>query len=198
MVGTVFPFASVVTNELARSDRLPVRSCSGRHRNLARVHALGRSRPLIIAEKENLVLSDRAAERAAELVLIERAARGRKIVARIEIGVAEEFENVAVKCIGAGFRDHVDLSAAEFAVFGVEVVGENPKLGDGIEVRNNRRAHVDVLFHVASIHDETVGEFPLAVDRDRAGIQISGGRQHARAHVLHGIGRDGSNRSDPG
>ena len=164
--------------------------------NLAGIDSLRRSGSLIIGEEENLVLSNRAAERSAELVLIECAARGRKVVARVEIGVAQEFESIAVKCVGAGFRDDVDLAAAELAIFRVEVVGENPELGDGIEVGNDRRAHVDVFFDVASIHHEAIGEFPLAVDRDGAGIQIAGGRKRAGAHVLHRVGGDGSDGSD--
>ena len=145
VVGTVFPLASVVTNELARSDRFPVRSCDRRDRNLAGVHALGRTRPLIVAEEENFVLANRAAECAAELVLIEGPARGREIIARIEIRVAQELKTVAVKRVGAGFRDDVDLAATEFAVLGVKVVRQNTKLGDGIEIWDYRRAHCSRL-----------------------------------------------------
>ncbi len=103
-----------------------------------------------------------------------------------------------MKVVGAGFGDDIDLAAAELAVLGVEVIREDAELGDGIEIGNDCRAHVDVFFDVASIHDETVGEFPLAVDRDGAGIQIAGGREHGRAHVLHGVGGNRSDRSDSG
>ena len=62
------------------------------------IDSLGRSSSLIITEKENPVLPDRAAERPPELVLIENAPRRRrKVVARIEIGIAQEFECVAMK-----------------------------------------------------------------------------------------------------
>ena len=157
---------------------------------MAGVDALRRSRPLIVAEEENLVSANRAAEGAAELILVEGSARGREIIARVEIRVAQEFKTVAVKCIGAGFRDDVDLAAAEFAVLGVKVVRQNAEFGDGIEIGNDRCAVVHVFFDVASVHDETVGKFALTVDGNRAGIQIAGGRKHARAHILHGIARD--------
>src|SRR5208283_2994876 len=160
-------------------------------RYLAGVHSLGRSSPLIVSEEENRVLTNWPAERAAELVSIERSACWRKIISRVEVPVADKIENVAVKCVGAGFRDNVNLPPAEFAVLGIEIVGENPELGDGIEVGNDRRAHVYILFDVASVHDETVGKFPLPVDGDGARIQISRGGQHARTHILHNIGRDG-------
>ena len=155
-----------------------------RNGDLSGIDSLRQSGALIIGEEENLVLSDRAADGASELVLVKRAAGGRKVVAGIEIRVAQEFEDIAVECVGPRLRDHADLAAAELAVFRVEVAGENPELGDGIQVGNDRRAHVDVLLDVASIQHEAVGEFALAVDRDGAGIQTAGRRKCADAHVL--------------
>ena len=90
--------------------------------------------------------------------------------------------------VGAGLGDDVDLAAAELAVLGVEVTGENAELGDGIEVGNDGRAHVDVFFDVAAVDDEGVGKFALAVDGDCAGIQIAGGGKRAGADILHGVG----------
>ena len=169
-----------------------------RNGNLARINSLGRASSLIIREEKDLILSNRTARRAAELVLIERPAGGRKIVARVEVRVAREFKRIAVKCVRAGFRHDVDLAAAELAVFRIEVVREDPELRDGIEVRNDRRAHVDVFFHVASIHEESVRKLPLAVDGNGAGIQIAGGGECAGTHVLDCFRRDGSDRSYAG
>src|SRR5271154_584940 len=100
-----------------------------------------------------------------------------------------------MKCVGSGFGDYVNLASAEFSVFGVEITGENPELSDGIQVRNDRRAVVDVFFHIASVHDEGVCELPLAVNGNGAGIQIAGGTERAGTYVLNRLGRDGSNRS---
>src|SRR5271167_211908 len=161
-----------------------------RHGNLAGVDALGRTSPLIVAEEENLVLANRTAKGSAELVLIEGPPRGRKVIARIEIRVAEEFKTVAVKRVGAGFRDDINLPAAEFAILGVKVVRQNAKLGDGIEIGNHRCAVVYVLLDVASVDDETVGKFALSVNRNSAGIQIARGREYACTHILNGIARD--------
>jgi hypothetical protein len=129
--------------------------------------------------------------------LAECSTRRRKVVARIEVGIAQKLEDVAVKCIRPRFGYNIDLSAAELAVFGVEVVGENAEFVDGIEVGNNRRAHVDVFFNIASVDQKAVGEFALAVNRDRARIQISGGRERGRAHILHRAGRDRRGRRNP-
>ena len=108
--------------------------------------------------------------------------------------VAQEFEDIAVECIGTGLGNYADLASAELAVFRVEVTGENAELGDGIQVGNDRRAHVDVFFDVAAIQHEAVGELPLAVDGDGAGVQIAGGRKCADSHILSRAGcerRDG-------
>ncbi len=47
---------------------------------------------------------------------------------RIQIGVAEEFEDVAMEGVGPGFRDDVHDCAGVAAIFGVEGIGENPEL----------------------------------------------------------------------
>src|SRR5208282_6618686 len=109
------------------------------HCNIARVYTLGQSSPLIVGEEKHFISSNRPAQRPAKLVLVKCAARGRKIVARIEVGVAQELERVAVKFVGARFRNHVDLSSAVSSVFRVEVAGKDAELGNGVEVRNDRR-----------------------------------------------------------
>jgi hypothetical protein len=48
---------------------------------------------------------------AAELVLNEFAASGREIVARVEVGIAQEIEHISVKPIGSGFRNDVNLAS---------------------------------------------------------------------------------------
>ena len=103
-----------------------------------------------------------------------------------------------MKRISPGFRNDIDLAAAEFAIFGVEITGENAEFGDGVEVGNDGRAHVDVFFYVTSVHDEGICEFPLAIDGNSSGIQIAGGSECAGTHVLNRLGCDGSDRSDSG
>ncbi len=145
---------------------------------------------MIVGIEENPVSRDGAAERAAELILVKGSARGRKVIARIEIRVAQKFKDIAVEHVAAGLGDDVDLAATVFAIFGVEIVGENPELGDGVEIGNNSGAHVDVFLHVTAIHHEAVGEFSLAVDGNGAGIQVSRGREGAGTDILNGTGGD--------
>jgi hypothetical protein len=112
---------------------------------------------------------------AAVLVLAECAAGGGEVVARIEIGVAQKIERAAVEPVGAGLGDYADLSAGKLSVLGIEVAGDDAELGDRIEVGNDGGAGVHVLLDVAAVDAEVVGEFPLAVDGDGAGIQVPEG-----------------------
>src|ERR1700733_9024688 len=95
-----------------------------------------------------------------------------------------------MKLIATRFGDYVDLAAAEFAIFGVEIIGEDAKFGDGIEVRNDGCSEIDVLFDVTSVDHEAIREFALAIDRNCAGVQRAGGRERAGTHVLHSVGSE--------
>jgi hypothetical protein len=80
---------------------------------------------LIAAEEEQLVLLNRAAERAAELVLLQNllAASAQRILEKavgVEIFVAEELEQGSVKAIGAGLGDQIDVRARIAAITGVK------------------------------------------------------------------------------
>ncbi len=173
-----------------------MRSAVGGHADVAGIDALGLARALIVGEEEDLVVANRPAEGSAKLVLAEGAARGREVVAGIEIGVAQEVEGAAVKAVGAGLGDDADLAAAELAILGVEVAGDDAELGDGVEVGDDGGAGVDVFFDVAAVDAEEVGELALPVDRDGAGIESAGGIEDGGAHVLHGGGGDGGRGSN--
>ena len=111
------------------------------------------------------------------MILVKGAAGGRKVIACIQIRVAQKLEDIAVKCVAARLGDDIDLAAAILAIFGIEIIGENSELGDGVQIGNDRSAHVDVFFDVAAIHHKAVGEFALAVNGNGAGIQVSRGRE---------------------
>ena len=141
---------------------------------------------------------DGAAECPAELVLAKDAAGGREVVAGVQIGVAEEVEGVAVKCIAARFGDDADLAAAVLAVFGVVVAGDDAELGDGIEVGNDGRAGVHILFRIAAVHAEIIRRFALAVDGKIARVQRAGGVQDRCPDILHRRRSDRRGGSDAG
>ena len=123
---------------------------------------------------------DWTAERAAELILPKGRAVRIEITAGIQIGIAQEFEGIAVEGIAPGLGDDVDHAAVVIAVLGIEVVGEDAELINRIEVRHDRRASIHVLLHVNPIHQETIGGFSLSVDRQISWIQIAGGGKTSR------------------
>jgi hypothetical protein len=79
-----------------------------------------------------------------------------------------------------------------FPVLCVEVAGEDAELGNGVEIRNDRRSRIHVFFRVAAVYNECIREFPLAVDRDRSGVQTSGRRERTDANVLLRVGGERS------
>ncbi len=120
-----------------------------------------------------------------------------EIITGVEQGVPEELESIAVKGVAAGLGDDANHPAVVVAVFGVEIVGEDAQLLDGIEVGNDRGSAVHMLLHVDGIHHEAVSGFALAVDGNVAGIRVA--RRIDRAgdagHDHRGWG-EGGHRSD--
>jgi Carboxypeptidase regulatory-like domain len=68
-------------------------------------------RTLVSRKEEDLVLFDRTADRAAELVTLEGVPGRREEVPRVKIPIAEEFEAVTMHRIRAGLRYSVDLGS---------------------------------------------------------------------------------------
>src|SRR5436190_18192599 len=62
---------------------------------------------LIAAEEKHLVLDNRSADRATKLVASKAVAGRRKVVACVEVVVADELGRAAMKLVGAGIRDQV-------------------------------------------------------------------------------------------
>src|SRR5215470_14594775 len=89
-----------------------------------------------------------------------------KIVSRIQVGIAHEFEDVPVQGIGARLRNDVDLPAAVVPVFRVVVIGKNAELGQRVKIRNGRRATIPEFLDDKTVQQEAVVCFTLSIDRD--------------------------------
>ena len=100
----------IVVREVAREI------VRGRHRE-ERAESPLDPRPFVVEEEERLVAcTDRPADDAAELLLIElRLVGGRRVeeVPRVKRFVADEAERGAVEHVRAGLADEVDLVGAE-------------------------------------------------------------------------------------
>src|SRR5215471_9657779 len=92
------------------------------NRQESRINTFGCASTLIVPEKENLALFDRAVHDAAKLVLFEVAAFRCKKVARVQSCIPEKVKNVAMKSVAAGLCDDVDHSAVVVPILGIEIV----------------------------------------------------------------------------
>src|SRR6266404_8076889 len=103
-------------------------------------------RVLIRAEEEELVLNYRAAESAAEPVVIKGRLRGDRpapdsrlsqIVHRIEVSVLRVPLTGAMPIVGAGLGDQNKLPSCGMAIFRAELIRQQHELAH--RVRDNRR-----------------------------------------------------------
>src|SRR4029079_560292 len=75
------------------------------------------------AEEKQPFLHDWSANRSTKLVSFQAVSRGRKSVARIEMFVAQEFEQVAVKLVCSGFRHTVNRACRVMSILGGNSAG---------------------------------------------------------------------------
>src|SRR5579859_2784538 len=94
-----------------------------------------------------------------------------KVILRIESGIAQELESAPMEPVRPGFSDYVDLTAAVISVSRVEVVGDDAKFRNRVEVGNDGGAVVPALFHVRTVDHETVGRLALSVHGLVTGVQ---------------------------
>src|ERR1700722_4383001 len=91
---------------------------------------------LIVGEKEGLVLADRSANGAAELIHLERRLDSVEEAAGIEIAVAEELESRPVELIRAGPGNYV-YDRATRGVFRIRVAHLDLGFADTLHVREH-------------------------------------------------------------
>ena len=111
---------------------IALQRCRGGHEadGLRRVAAV--ARPLVAAEEEELVAFDSAAERAAELIALQRVVRGREVVAGVHVAVAKKLEGVAMPGVGAGFRHGVHHAAGMQTASGGQAAGLDAEFLQGV------------------------------------------------------------------
>ena len=178
---------------------VPGALCAGWNRNESGLNPLRGPSRFVIGKEEHLLPLERSPNSPARLILIECGSLRRKVVPRVERGVAKELEHVAVQHIAARLGDDVDDAAIVVTVLGIEVVRQDAELIDRVEVRHDRCAAVHVLLDVATIHEKAVRGFALATDRHITRVELSGRRDRAgHARHDHRIGLDRRRRYDAG
>ncbi len=119
---------------------------------------------LVVGEEEYFVPFDRTAHGSTKLVLNINSAGWGIVVSGIQVGVAQKFEDVAVKAVGPGLGDDIDLAAAIVAIFCVEVIGNDAKLGDRVEVGNQCGAVVNAFLRISAVDHKPICAGSTAVD----------------------------------
>ena len=143
---------------------------------------------LVIREEEKLFLPDGATDGAPILILVKDGAFRREVVSRIETGVAEELEDIAVKAVGTGLGHDVDDAAGETAILGIDVARQDAELGNGVEVGNDAGLLTDRLLHAYAVQIEGIVRFALSVDGKLTGIGLTRCGNGAEAASGAGIG----------
>ena len=92
-----------------------------------------------------------------------------------------------MKAVGAGLSNRVHYRAAEFSIFGVKAIGDQPEFFHGIKIGHQPGPQIASLAHVAAVHQERVGGLPLAIYGKVAHVcRVS---PPNRPVLLHGAGR---------
>ena len=122
---------------------------------------------LIVAEEEQLVAHQRSADRAAELVLVERVLRlgaVLEIIARIQMFVPLVEISGSVKRVRAALGDRDQHAAARFPVFRGHAVGFDPELLNRIDRRVERLPAEHRRRHRGAVEDVILIARAVAVD----------------------------------
>ena len=144
-------------------------------------------------EPERFILYNRAANRAAVLIIRKRVLRligSVEEVARAQRVIAEVLEGAAVKLVGAGLGDDVDRRAGAAAKLGLRTAGDR-NLGQRIDRKDrdgtaphaglvDRRQVAIAVVHVGAVEQVVVGAAAIAVQAE----QSIGTRRFRRTHRI--------------
>ena len=138
---------------------------------------------LVAGEEKHLVLLDRAADGAAELIALQAIRTDRKEVPRVGRGVAQELEQIPMQRVRAGLHHRVDRRAGVHPTRGVLRAGGDLELLQRVRERER---------HAGSVERIDVGravEIVLDPVADSAGNRNVHARSHAEAGRLASLDR---------
>src|SRR5579885_2247346 len=137
---------------------------------------------LVVTVNEQPVLHNRAAYRAAKLVLSKGPARGIEEISGIKLVVAEKLKRRPMPGVCPRLGDHVDDCSGVLPIFCRSGVGDYFELLNGIQVGYEARAIVPALFNCAPVHHEPICSFASAIHCKVAGAsEACGGSVLERA-----------------
>ena len=125
---------------------------------------------MIAHEEKQFVLLDRPTDDATELVSLQGVARGGEEVPRVKIAVAQEFEQIAVKFIRAGFCHGVYYGGGMISVLRGHGAGFHLEFLERVrEGQRKRQIVVRILMQGAVEQIATPLPWPPATDTTTVG-----------------------------
>ena len=137
----------------------------GRHRHNGR-HGIADAVLIVIHKKECLVLFNRPAQAAAELILMIERSRRREEVSGVEVLIPQKLVCGAMKVIAARFRDDVDHCRQRSAVVGRVAVCLDVHFLDRFKRRLDSHPAHDTLFVVHTVNHLSIFVFGHSVHRN--------------------------------
>ena len=151
--------------------------------------ALVLAQALVVAEEERLVAQQRSAERAAELMRVERRLGRREEVARVERLVAVVLEQRAAELVGARADAQVDDGAAEHAELGGRVVRLDLEFLQRFEWRRDVHERVERL-----VVGHAVEQVVVARPRQAVHAVMDGAARAGSGGILGKVGKSRGDR----
>ena len=170
--------------EDANAVKSPASIAGGRNKRGVVRRVLTQRRPLIAAEEKQLVLHDRPADRAAELIALECVAARSKCVARVEHSISNEFKQVAVNFVRSGLGHKADRARRLHAFIGRASAGFNLELLQRIRKRHGQVAVVLRILMMSAVQGVSDSGVQSACHRKRRGgkrvsaVAVVDGRRH--------------------
>ena len=156
------------------------------------------ARRLVARKNKQLVLFDGSSDQASELVAPQRILRGGEEIARVEVSVADEFEQAAMELVGSRLGHDIDDRAGMQPVARGNAVGLHAEFLQGVG-EGKRQVHIGMRIVVIAAVEQIVIPVDLAsgygdadssrviVRRDDAARRVR--RHHRSAGEQDQIGR---------
>ncbi len=139
---------------------------------------------------KQLVLLDRAANRAAELLAVKGCRRQsvrKRARLRVQVPVAFVVENRTVILVGAAFGHNINDAGSGTARFGRELRRRNLKFRDGILREVGERSADYVVVVVAAVHGDVAAAADATVRADFQRVRLGGVEIRRRAVAGHEV-----------
>src|ERR1019366_7480794 len=156
------------THFRSKPGKVPVSIFRWNHRIGAKCRGRSLAKTLVVAEEEEFVVLNGAAQSAAEFVPANRRPHISVVipgpVVRVQLIVAEELERGAMQLVGSGLQCDVDDPTLEVPELRGSVVRDHLDFLDRIRAWYIRRPVVGGFVIIYSVQEEIVGFRPVSVD----------------------------------